>query len=67
MDYLAESGNGRPLITAGMDVKKKILRSALVHFSVQNIKAELDQLREGLRTLGRVNADGTADSMTEMH
>ena len=54
IDIMADCGNKRPLANIGMEGKEKLIRLAVLHFSILCIKAELDQLIAGLELLCQV-------------
>ena len=51
-DFLIDCGYSKPLRDCVLDDKKEMLECVILHFTHYRIRAELDQLKEGLAMVG---------------
>ena len=56
IDIVMEAGYSKPIASVAIDDKTALIRTLALHFTILRSKAVLDQFKEGLCTLGVIDA-----------
>lgn len=55
LDFIVDAGFSKPLSSITMEIKEELVKVLCLHHILLKAKAELDQLKEGLQSLGVLN------------